>query len=279
MKEGSEVRPPAAAGTFYPADPIELRETVLSMLETKDSPKDEDPAGVIAPHAGYMYSGPTAGAAYASLRTRHYETVVIVAPSHREAFRGITVFGGRAYSTPLGEVVVNAQRREQLVHELPIARISSAGHRAEHALEVQLPFLQVVMEGFTLLPIVMGEQSRDTVISLGSALGQAFGGERVLLIASTDLSHYYPADIAEKIDRVSIEDIRAFNPEGLMEHLEENIAEACGGGPTVAVMTALRILGADRVEIAHHCTSGDVTGDRRSVVGYCSAIAWKKRAA
>ena len=272
------IRPPAVAGMFYPADPKVLRETVSSLIERRGRSSEEYPVGLIVPHAGYQYSGPTAGAAYASLSFQQYETVVVVAPSHREAFRGVSVYGGRGYATPLGEVLVDAEKRERLLAELPLVRESSTGHREEHALEVQLPFLQVVIQGFALLPLVMGEQSREIVSALGSALGRIFEGENVLLIASTDLSHYYPAETAEKIDRVAIDDIRAFRPDRLMDHLEDHAAEACGGGPAVAVMTALRMLGADRMEIAHHCTSGDITGDRRSVVGYCSAVAWKKRA-
>ncbi len=273
------VRQPAVAGTFYPADPEVLRETVSALIEAGTVSPSEIPIGLIVPHAGYPYSGATAGAAYSSLRSQHYDTVVIVAPSHRQAFRGVSVYEGRAYATPLGQVAVNEDKRDRLIRELRLVQASSNGHGEEHALEVQLPFLQVVTSGFTLLPLVMGDQTRETVVSLGKALGRIFEKENVLLIASTDLSHYYPADIAERIDRVAIEDIRAFRPESLMDHLQERATEACGGGPAVAVMTALRMLGAGRMEIAHHCTSGDVTGDHRSVVGYCSAIAWKTRAA
>ncbi len=279
MSNVSGTRPPAVAGMFYPADPRELRTAVEDMTAPRSASGDRTPVGLLAPHAGYMYSGPTAGAAYSVLRHRRYDAVVIVAPSHREAFRGVSVFGGSAYATPLGEIAVNTGLRDALVETGPTIRVSMQGHTEEHALEVQLPFLQVVLGDFTLVPLVMGEQSRETIGHLGDALGRVLAGVNVLLIASSDLSHYYAADIAERIDRVSIEDIRAFNPERLMDHLEENIAEACGGGPAVAAMTGWRSLGASAVEIAHHCTSGDVTGDRRSVVGYCSAIAWKTKSA
>lgn len=279
MNEDQVVREPAVAGMFYPEQAAVLRQDVESMLKMKPIPADERPVGLIVPHAGYMYSGPTAGAAYAAVRAQKYDTVVIVAPSHREAFRGVSVYNGAAYATPLGTIRVDAELRARLVELLPLVRRSLSGHRDEHALEVQLPFLQVALNEFRLLPLVMGEQTREVVVALGEALGTMAEGRNVLLIASTDLSHYYPADTAEKIDRVAISDIRDFAPERMMDDLEQQSAEACGGGPAVAVMLALRHLGAGRMEIAHHCTSGDVTGDRRSVVGYCSAIAWKKRAA
>jgi len=279
MNEEHVVREPAVAGMFYPEHPSDLRKTVESMLVERRIPPDEVPTGLIVPHAGYMYSGPTSGRAYSAVRSQRFDTVVVVAPSHREAFRGVSVYSGDAYATPLGVVPVDAVHRQQLTQNLPLVHQSLAGHRDEHALEVQLPFLQVVLDDFSLLPIVMGEQTREVMVSLGNALGKIFEGLSVLMIASTDLSHYYPADTAEMIDRVAIGDIRDFAPERMIDHLEHQTAEACGGGPAVAVMLALRHLGAVRMEIVHHCTSGDVTGDRRSVVGYCSAVAWKKRAA
>jgi AmmeMemoRadiSam system protein B len=279
MMPRSAIRPPVVAGMFYPAEPAVLRHMVDDMMGKRSHQKGEKPAGLVVPHAGYVYSGPTAGAAYAALRSHTYDVVVIVAPSHREAFRGVTAFPGDAYETPLGRVAVDAAMRARLLDEGPIVHASLEGHREEHALEVQLPFLQVVLGDFRLLPLVMGEQTRASCRALGAALSRAVEGLDVLMIASTDLSHYYPAETAERIDRVSIEDIRSFEPERLMIDLEEQKAEACGGGPTVAVMTALRATGATRMEISAHCTSGDVTGDRRSVVGYCSAIAWKKSAA
>ncbi len=279
MNEEHVVREPAVAGMFYPEHPADLRKTVEGMLVDRRISPDEIPAGLIVPHAGYMYSGTTSGRAYSAIRSQRFDTVVVVAPSHREAFRGASVYSGDAYATPLGVVPVDAVHRQQLTKSLPLVHQSLAGHRDEHALEVQLPFLQVVLDDFSLLPIIMGEQTREVMVSLGDALGKIFEGRNVLMIASTDLSHYYPADTAEMIDRVTIGDIRDFAPERMIEHLERQTAEACGGGPAVAVMLALRHLGAVRMEIAHHCTSGDVTGDRHSVVGYCSAIAWKKRAA
>ncbi|MGA9120218.1 MAG: AmmeMemoRadiSam system protein B [Bacteroidota bacterium] len=276
MTHRANVRYPAVAGMFYPAEPAVLRQMVSGMLGTAPLSFGDKPAGLIVPHAGYMYSGPTAGAAYGVLRSHHYDVVVIVAPSHREAFRGVSVYSGGAYETPLGQIAVAGPLRSKLLEASPVVRESESGHREEHALEVQLPFLQVVIGEFHLLPLVMGDQTRETCLALGEALADIARGLNVLLVASTDLSHYYPAETAEQIDRVSIDDIRSFDPGRLMDDLECQRAEACGGGPAVAVMTALRALGAVRMEISAHATSGDVTGDRRSVVGYCSAVAWKK---
>jgi hypothetical protein len=220
-----------------------------------------------------MYSGLTAAAGYSTLAGADIETVIVVSPSHREVFPGVSVYPGAAYETPLGSLAVDAELRGALLKATPIVRAVESGHRDEHAIEVQLPFLQQVLGTFKLLPLVMGEQSRASCMALGAALGEVVHGKNVLLVASTDLSHYHPARVAESIDGVTIEDVKRFDEEQLMTDLESGMAEACGGGPAVAVMAALKILGAKRMDVVHHCTSGDITGDTRSVVGYLSAVA------
>jgi AmmeMemoRadiSam system protein B len=269
------MRPCGVCGTFYPEDPVELRAAVEAMLGTEKAVAPSGtPRGVIAPHAGYMYSGPTAGAAYALLAGRTYETVVVVAPSHREAFADVSVFPGAGYETPLGPVPIDGEMRELLIAGDSVVGASPRGHRAEHAIEVQLPFLQVVLGAFSLVPLVIGTPARDTCRALGELLGRACRGRQVLLVASTDLSHYFPAEEAEVLDSVALDDIGRFDPDRLMDDLEGGRTEACGGGPAFAVMKGLLLLGATRMQVVRHCTSGDVTGDRRSVVGYCSAVAW-----
>jgi hypothetical protein len=207
------------------------------------------------------------------LKDRAYDAVVIVSPSHREYFDGISVYPGDGYSTPLGTVQINEELRTGLLNEFPPVVADVAGHRDEHAVEVQLPFLQEVLTHFSILPIVIGDQRREYCFGLGNALAGLLKGKNALLVASTDLSHYYPGEIASKLDEIMVEDVRSFNPESLMDHLESGRTEACGGGPTVAVMEALRHLGAKSMTILHHCNSGDVTGDYDQVVGYLSAVA------
>jgi AmmeMemoRadiSam system protein B len=275
MRFSSDMRPCAVCGQFYPDDPGVLKREVDALL---DRVKPKSPGGIvrgiIAPHAGYMYSGYTAAHAYSLLRGKSYDTVVIVSPSHTEYFEGVSVFPGAGYRTPLGPVSMNDRVRDKLLSSSAIVTESRSGHRAEHAVEVHLPFLQQVLGDFTFVPLVVGNQTREVCFLLADALSEALRNENFLLVASTDLSHYYSSEIANRIDRKMIEDVRLFDYERLMTDLETGKAEACGGGPTVSVMSALLRLDVTRMEILHHCNSGDVTGDHRRVVGYLSAAAY-----
>jgi AmmeMemoRadiSam system protein B len=269
------VRESAVSGLFYPSDPAILRRQVISYLKTGPEGKRAGSVrGVLSPHAGYMYSGATAGAGYGRLKGSHHSTVIVVSPSHREFFDGVSVYSGHAYETPLGKVSVNAGLREKLIDICPQARASEEGHGEEHAIEVQIPFLQEVLEDFTILPVVVGHQKRELCFALGEALGQVLKEESALLVASTDLSHYHPAKVADRLDNVFIEDVRNGDYGQLMDDLEGGKTEACGGGPTVAVLIALHSLKAAQIEVVDHCNSGDVTGERGSVVGYLAAVAY-----
>ena len=226
---------------------------------------------LIAPHAGYQYSGATAANGYKLLKERVFDSVVIVSPSHREYFDGISIYNGSAYNTPLGNLLIDERLREELVEGDTIIEVSHRGHRQEHAVEVQLPFIQKVLGEIKILPIVMGDQRREYCFHLGTKLSKILKEKNALLIASTDLSHYHPYAIAQALDRIIIMDVARFDYEQMMQDLEMERAEACGGGPTVAVLIAALKLGANRVEVLHHCNSGDITGDHSSVVGYMSA--------
>ena len=270
---GEVIRAAAVAGTFYPGDPAELAGTIAGMIPAEREGVSAGVRGIIAPHAGYLYSGPTAARAYGRLERGAYDTVVIVAPSHREYFEGVSVYDGGAYRTPLGTVPVEGELRDRLISAAPFVRALAEGHGAEHSVEVHLPFLQTVLGTFSLLPLVIGHQTPETCFALGEALGGVLRQRRALVVASTDLSHFHSDSEAREIDAVTIGDVRGFDPRSLMSHLTEGAAEACGGGPVVSVMTALKRLGATRVEVMEYTTSGDVTGDLRSVVGYLSAVA------
>ncbi len=268
-------RRPAVAGMFYPADPDVLNRQVNDLFERAAAQSiPGDIRGVVAPHAGYTYSGPTAASGYSHVRGKEFETVVIVAPSHRDYFEGASVYSGDAYRTPLGIVPIDVNLRADLLNASDRVVAGEAGHRSEHAVEVQLPFLQAALGTFTLLPIVMGDQHRDLCFALADALVRITRGRKVLLVASTDLSHYHSAKIADAIDSVTIADVRAFDPQRLMGDLESGAAEACGGGPTVSVLGALQGLDVKHLDVVHHCNSGDVAGERQNVVGYLSAVAW-----
>jgi AmmeMemoRadiSam system protein B len=269
------VRPPAVAGMFYPADAGALERQLAGFFERAVAGEHAGPVrGVIAPHAGYIYSGATAAAAYSRLKGKRFDTVVIVAPSHRDYFEGASVYAGDAYRTPLGDVPLDVEMRTALLKATDRVTAGDSGHRSEHAVEVQIPFLQMMLGSFAILPIVMGDQNRALCFALAEALDRVRGEKEVLFVASTDLSHYHSAKIADAIDGVTTEDIRSFDHRRLMDHLESGAAEACGGGPTVAVMGALIRLGAKQMEVVHHCNSGDITGEKQNVVGYLSAVAW-----
>lgn len=269
------VRPCTVCGLFYPGDQSELSSTIAALLDSvQQTPGKGVVRGLISPHAGYMFSGYTAAHGYKRLRNAAYDTVVIVSPSHREYFNGISVYPGDAYATPLGVVSIDAGLRAELCKQLPLIHLSHQGHGEEHAVEVQLPFLQTVLKDFSFLPVVIGDQARFYCEELGHALARVLKGRNALLIASTDLSHYHPYNAAVKLDSVFIEDVRRMSPESLMEDLESGKTEGCGGGPTVAALIALRMLGVVDMEILHHCNSGDVTGDHSGVVGYLSAAAY-----
>jgi AmmeMemoRadiSam system protein B len=268
-------RRPAVAGMFYPADPLTLERQIRGYFERTPEKLLAGPIrGVVAPHAGYIYSGQTAAAGYSHVNGKKFETVVVVAPSHRDYFEGASVYSGDAYQTPLGVVPIDVDLRAALSKSSDRVVVGEAGHRSEHAIEVQLPFLQAALGSFKLLPVVMGDQHRNLCFSLASSFARVAEGKEILFVASTDLSHYHAAKIADAIDSVTIGHVRAFDYEGLMDDLESGAAEACGGGPTVAVMAALQELGVRHMEVVHHCNSGDVAGDRQNVVGYLSAVAW-----
>jgi MEMO1 family protein len=269
-------RPCAACGQFYPSDPRELRSTVRELL-TKATPRQLGGRirGIIAPHAGYFYSGLTAACAYTLLTGENFSTVVIISPSHRAYFDGVSIYSGESYKTPLGTIPVDTELRDRLLKTTGTIHASEDGHGDEHAVEVHLPFLQVVLKSFTFLPIVIGDQRREYCYALGEALGETLIDRNALLIASTDLSHYYPSAIADKLDAVVADYVKRFDYESLMRDLESRRVEACGGGPTVSLMMALSRLGVRQMALLHQCNSGDVSGDKSQVVGYLSAAAYE----
>lgn len=266
----------AVCGQFYPSDPEELRRDIGELIAGAEPSEIKGKIrGLIGPHAGYMYSGYTAAHAYALLKGSRYPSVVVVSPSHQEYFDGVSVFPGDSYSTPLGAVGVDKVLRTKLLDRAKgVVTESNAGHRGEHAIEVHLPFLQYMLGKFRFLPLVIGDQRKEQCYSLGEVLGDVLKGEDFLLVASTDLSHYHPSDVARRLDAIAIEDVKNFDYNSLMHDLELQRTEACGGGPVVAVMMALQRLGVLKMTVLHRCNSGDITGDHTQVVGYFAAVAY-----
>lgn len=275
MKE--TVRQACFAGSFYPGNARQLRADVTVMLDAVAVPADTPrPQGIIAPHAGYMYSGECAATVYARVRAfaSSYRTVVIVAPSHRARFDFSSVFDGSGYETPLGVVPVARELVERLRGRSGV-EISGAGHvegaMAEHSLEVQLPFLQLALGEFQLLPIVMGYQTPAITGHLVEALAEVIEPETTLLVASSDLSHFHSAGTAAKLDGRVIAAVQAFDPQALMGLIDSGKAEACGFCPITAVMMTCWKLGARTARTIEYRHSGQVTGDNEEVVGYLAA--------
>jgi len=268
----SYIRPPQVAGYFYPSNPEKLRKDVKLLLDiTKAKEKVNNIFGIVSPHAGYIYSGKTAAYAYNLLIGKKYKRVVIISPSHSEYFPGISVFEGDAYETPLGMLQVDKEFSNRLETDNGVIFQGFEGHRREHALEVQLPFLQSVLEDFTIVPVVMGDQSKKNIDTLAKKLAEVADDE-TLIVASSDMSHFYSKSKADLLDSVIEKRVREFDFESLQNDLDYRNCEACGGGPIVVLMKAAKIKNIEHSMVLHRSDSGDVTGDEKEVVGYLSAV-------
>jgi MEMO1 family protein len=269
----ASVRPPAVAGTWYPGEAAALAAEVegyLVAVPARDLPGRL--AALISPHAGLHYSGPVAAHAYALLRGLRDVTVVLVGPSHRRLFEGIGVYARGAFATPLGEIPIDEAFAAALLSSGDAFLDEPALHRDEHSLEMQLPFLQHLVPGLRLVPLLMGSQSREEVDVLAATLARTLEGREALLVASSDLSHYHPAPVANELDARVVGDVQRLDPEGLMDRLESFRGHACGGGPMVAVLKAARARGAAQATVLRYADSGDVPdGDKSRVVGYLAA--------
>ena len=277
-----KVREAGVAGGFYPADPKILAATIDEMLGHVSEPPIKDRIlAAVAPHAGYQYSGPVAAYTYAALKGRKFSRVVVIAPSHFEAFDFTSIYEGDAYSTPLGTVQVDKAFARQLAKMSSTMRLSGQGHDptsagAEHAIEVQLPWLQRVLGDFEVVPIVMGDQSYESSRALGVALTKLIqsdgkGGD-TLVLASSDLSHYHTYDQAETIDHKTLHALDEWDYFSMSRNFEARVWEACGGAPIVAAMIYAERMGANRATVLKYANSGDVTGDHSRVVGYSADI-------
>jgi hypothetical protein len=268
------VRRPAVAGSWYPGSAAELAAAVDRHLgRAGDGPAGELVA-IVAPHAGLMYSGPVAACAYRLLRGRVFDVAVLVGPSHFVAFEGVAVYalgGAAGFETPFGVAPIDAALTDALVGASPLVRPHEGAHAREHSLEMQLPFLQRLLPMTPIVPLAMGRQTVATARALGDALAAVCAGRRALLVASTDLSHYHDAATARRLDAVVIDAVERFDADRLQQALDANPDHACGGGPLVAVMRAARQLGARDAVILKYADSGDVSGDKSSVVGYLAA--------
>jgi AmmeMemoRadiSam system protein B len=262
-----EIREPAVAGRFYPGDPDQLRADILTYTAPIDEPKLHA-IGCIVPHAGYMYSGHVAGAVYERLELPH--RYIILCPNHTGAGHPLALMQDGAWRTPLGDAPIDRKLADLLLAAFPLLNVDSYAHRTEHALEVQLPFLQVLVGNFQFVPIVIGTARLDVLRALGESIAKAIEGfgDRVMVIASSDMNHYENDANTRVKDRLAINRLLALDPLGLYEVVHQRGISMCGYGAAVAMLIAARRLGASGADLIRYATSGDISGDRDMVVGY-----------
>ena len=269
-------RPAAVAGTWYPGSAGALTREVDAYLDLATAgPPGRLPA-VIAPHAGLMFSGPVGAYAYKAAATGSYDVAVLVGPSHFVGFEGVALWPDGAFETPLGAAAID-EAGARAIAAFDVVQTLPQVHRREHSLEMQLPFLLRLLPDVPIVPLLVGYQRRATIEALAHAIASAFGGRRALLVASTDLSHYFDAATARTLDRRVCDAVGAFDPPALLDLFEQypegerGRYVACGGGAAIAVMMAARALGARDGRVLKYAHSGEVSGDYDGVVGYLAA--------
>lgn len=267
---GSSARLPAVAGQFYPGNADVLLRDVRGYTAV-DVPRRRA-LGCVVPHAGYVYSGHVAGAVYAALELP--KRFIILCPNHTGRGAPLAIMGEGSWRTPLGDAQIDSQLAAGLKATFPLLTEDSEAHSTEHAIEVQLPFLQALVEDFTFVPITVGISQLEVLEALGHAMSEviASSNERILVIASSDMNHYESDVLTRVKDRKAINQILALHPAGLHETVRKENISMCGYGPSVAMLTAAKDEGAHRAELIKYATSGDVTGDTDWVVGYAGIV-------
>jgi AmmeMemoRadiSam system protein B len=267
------LRMPAVAGRFYPGRPESLlRELEKHAGDPAKTERVDRAVGCVVPHAGYMYSGHVAGAVYR--RLPKFGSYLILCPNHTGRGAPLAIMSSGAWRTPLGDAPVDAQLAQALRHACHLVMEDSGAHADEHSLEVQLPFLQYLEKDFRFVPIAIGVGGYASLEALGHSIAQVAqsAGEPFLIVASSDMNHYEPDSITRVKDHKAIERILALDPQGLYDVIRREDISMCGYGPTVAMLTAARDLGATRAELVKYATSADTSGDRSAVVGYAGII-------
>lgn len=276
----TEVRPSPIAGTWYSGNPKRLSQQVDAYLdEAQLPPLEGEVVAVIAPHAGHRYSGRTAGYAFAAVRGQSPELVAVLSPYHDYAREPLLTTAHRAYATPLGNIPVAQELLKALDERLRQqgkAGLVALANDYEHSLEIELPFLQRALAGeFRLLPLMIRTHEATLLKTTAQIIASLIQPYRALLVASTDLSHFYPLEIARRLDEHMLKQFADFSPEGVLRAEVEGTGFACGAPAVATVLWAARELGASRVQILHHSTSADETGDDTQVVGYGAAVVLK----
>ena len=265
------IRPPAVAGRFYPREAETLEREVTAFLAA--GTKEAAPArAVMAPHAGYMYSGGVAGQVFA--RVDVPERVIVLCPNHTGLGRRVSVVPSGRFCLPGGDVAIDEDLAAAVLAELPGAEPDHEAHRFEHAIEVELPFLRARRPDVRLVPIVLAGLAEKDAVALGEGLHRAIAraGGDALVVASSDMSHYLPDDVARRVDRMALEPMLAFDPAGLYRTVRAHEISMCGFIPATAALAYARLAGASAPELVAYATSGDTSGDRQRVVGYAGVV-------
>lgn len=276
MNRISPARPSPIAGTWYSSNPEALRETIRQYLDQADLPElPGEIVALVAPHAGYQYSGPVAGYAFKAVLGKSYDIVAVISPMHQYHPQPILTSAHQAYQTPLGKVPLAldklAQINEALLKKTGLS-LTPVANDQEHSLEIELPFLQYALKkGFDLIPIMLRDQTRENAHALGEVLAETLKTDSCLMVASSDLSHFYTETQAHQLDDQVLKALTDFSPEALFELKDQGLGHACGLAPMAAVLWASKALGATDVTLLKYDTSASITGDRSSVVGYGSA--------
>lgn len=266
------LRMPAVAGRFYPSDPIELGALVKQYIKLKENEARVRATACLVPHAGYIYSGHVAGAVFGRLLLPR--KFVILGVRHFPRGERAAVLSNGAWRTPLGEANIDEPLAEALRAACPQLREDTAAHSAEHSLEVQIPFLQVLRPGFTFVPIALGTVQFEELVAIGEGIGKVLAGadEDVFLLTTSDLNHYEDDATTRVKDRKAMDRLLAMDARGLYDTCRKESISMCGLGPAVAMLTALSELGAKQPELVRYATSGDVSGDFGAVVGYAGML-------
>jgi len=266
------VRHPAVAGRFYPRHSDDLRAEAVSYLTQVPESAPVRAIGCIAPHAGYMYSGHVAGAVFAHIEIPR--RCIVLCPNHTGMGRALAMMSEGSWETPLGDVPIDAELAYALKQRFPALQEDSAAHRAEHAAEVELPFLQLRQPDLRFVPIALGTAQFEILEELGKALADVVSqqSDPILMVASSDMNHYESDAVTRAKDHRALERILSLDPRGLFDVVTQQNVTMCGFGPAVAMLTAARQLGAKSAELVKYATSGDISGDRDMVVGYAGVV-------
>lgn len=272
----NNVRPSPIAGTWYSANPSQLRQTLDAYIKEAKLPDlPGEVLALVAPHAGYRYSGPVAGYAYKAVQGKKFDVVAVLSPMHQYYPQPLLTSAHRAYRTPLGEITLAKNKLEEInaaLKEKTGLNLTPIANDQEHSLEIELPFLQRALDNdFTLIPIMLRDQTRPIAKELGKILATVLHGASCLLVASSDLSHFYPEAVANRLDHALLQAMVDFSPDGLFDLKDQGKGHACGLAAIASVLWAAKDMGATEVTLLNYDTSGTTSGDRSSVVGYGAA--------